>query len=63
MQKNRFAKFDCIFRVNGESLRDATHDEAVRALKRAGKVVDLEGESTRFLLLYTQNSNAFFLLQ
>ncbi|KAH7977720.1 hypothetical protein HPB49_003240 [Dermacentor silvarum] len=35
---------DAILSVNGEDLRDATHDEAVRALKRAGKVVDLEGE-------------------
>lgn len=33
---------DAILSVNGEDLRDATHDEAVRALKRAGKVVDLE---------------------
>jgi len=30
--------------VNGETLREATHDEAVRALKKAGKVVDLEGQ-------------------
>lgn len=29
---------DAILAVNGESLRDASHDEAVRALKRAGKV-------------------------
>lgn len=35
---------DAILSVNNEELRDATHDEAVRALKRAGKVVDLEGE-------------------
>lgn len=35
---------DAIISVNGEELRDATHDEAVRALKRAGRVVDLEGE-------------------
>lgn len=35
---------DAILSVNGEDLRDATHDEAVRALKRAGKVVDLEGK-------------------
>ncbi|KAH8019843.1 hypothetical protein HPB51_022815 [Rhipicephalus microplus] len=35
---------DAILSVNGEDLRDATHDEAVRALKRAGKVVDLEGD-------------------
>lgn len=36
---------DAILSVNGEDLRDATHEEAVRALKRAGRVVDLEGES------------------
>lgn len=36
---------DAILTVNGEELRDATHDEAVRALKRSGRVVDLEGES------------------
>lgn len=36
---------DAILSVNGEELRDATHDEAVRALKRAGKVVNLEGKS------------------
>ena len=36
---------DAILTVNGEDLREATHDEAVRALKRAGKVVDLEGMS------------------
>jgi C-terminal processing protease CtpA/Prc len=35
---------DAILSVNGEDLRDATHDEAVKALKRAGKVVELEGE-------------------
>jgi hypothetical protein len=37
---------DAILQVNGEDLREATHDEAVRALKRAGKVVDLEGKPT-----------------
>ena len=35
---------DAILSVNGDDLRDATHDEAVRALKRAGKEVVLEGE-------------------
>uniref|UniRef100_A0A1A9UQI8 PDZ domain-containing protein n=1 Tax=Glossina austeni TaxID=7395 RepID=A0A1A9UQI8_GLOAU len=35
---------DAILSVNGEELREATHDEAVRALKRAGRVVDLEGK-------------------
>jgi hypothetical protein len=34
---------DAIMSVNGEDLREATHDEAVRALKKAGKVVELEG--------------------
>lgn len=34
---------DAILSVNSEDLRDATHDEAVRALKKAGRVVDMEG--------------------
>uniref|UniRef100_A0A182TJ49 PDZ domain-containing protein n=1 Tax=Anopheles melas TaxID=34690 RepID=A0A182TJ49_9DIPT len=38
---------DAILSVNGEDLRDATHEEAVRALKRAGRVVDLEGKKNR----------------
>ncbi|EDS26055.1 conserved hypothetical protein [Culex quinquefasciatus] len=37
---------DAILSVNGEDLRDATHEEAVRALKRAGRVVDLEDFSS-----------------
>lgn len=36
---------DAILTVNGEDLREATHDEAVRALKKAKKVVELEGKS------------------
>jgi hypothetical protein len=32
---------DAILSVNNEDLRNATHDEAVRALKKAGKEVDL----------------------
>lgn len=32
---------DAILSVNNEDLRNATHDEAVRALKRAGKEVEL----------------------
>lgn len=35
---------DAILSVNGADLRDATHDEAVQALKRAGKEVMLEGK-------------------
>ena len=43
---------DAILTVNGEELRDATHDEAVRALKRAGRVVDLEGKFLNFSLSF-----------
>lgn len=35
---------DAILSVNSVDLRDATHDEAVQVLKRAGKEVLLEGE-------------------
>lgn len=34
---------DAILSVNSVNLRDATHDEAVQCLKRAGRVVTLEG--------------------
>ncbi|EMP32420.1 Beta-1-syntrophin, partial [Chelonia mydas] len=37
---------DAILAVNGTDLRDATHDEAVQALKRAGKEVLLEDTPT-----------------
>lgn len=40
---------DAILAVNGEDLREATHDEAVKALKRAGKIVELEGKAFRYL--------------
>ncbi|ESO12951.1 hypothetical protein HELRODRAFT_105641 [Helobdella robusta] len=33
---------DAILSVNGEDLRDARHDDAVRALKKAGRMVELE---------------------
>lgn len=35
---------DAILAVNGLDLRDATHDQAVQALKRAGREVLLEGK-------------------
>lgn len=38
---------DAILSVNGEDLREATHDEAVKALKKAGKIVELEGNFYR----------------
>ncbi|MGH0138179.1 UNVERIFIED_CONTAM: hypothetical protein FKN15_065721 [Acipenser sinensis] len=37
---------DAILSVNGVNLRDATHDEAVQALKMAGKEVTLEAQLT-----------------
>lgn len=37
---------DAILSVNGNDLREATHDLAVQALKKAGKEVTLEGEWT-----------------
>jgi len=39
---------DAVLSVNGEDLKEATHDEAVKALKRAGKFVDLEGLAVVF---------------
>uniref|UniRef100_A0ACB8FEL6 Beta-1-syntrophin n=1 Tax=Sphaerodactylus townsendi TaxID=933632 RepID=A0ACB8FEL6_9SAUR len=38
---------DAILAVNGTDLRDATHDEAVQALKRAGKEVLLEADDSQ----------------
>ena len=36
---------DAILSVNGEDLSDASHDEAVKTLKRAGRTVNLEGKA------------------
>lgn len=38
---------DAILSVNGSDLREATHDQAVQALKKAGKEVTLEGKRFR----------------
>lgn len=38
---------DAILSVNGADLREATHDQAVQALKKAGKEVALEGKMVR----------------
>lgn len=38
---------DAILSVNGNDLREATHDQAVQALKKAGKEVTLEGKKLR----------------
>lgn len=51
---------DAILSVNGEDLRDATHDDAVKALKKAGKVVEMEGNQFTFFCLnswYGPHSN------
>uniref|UniRef100_A0A915HEW1 Syntrophin n=1 Tax=Romanomermis culicivorax TaxID=13658 RepID=A0A915HEW1_ROMCU len=48
---------DAILSVNGESLREATHDEAVRALKKAGKIVDLEVKYLREVMPYFRKHN------
>lgn len=53
---------DAILSVNGEELRDATHDEAVRALKRAGRVVDLEGINIMILIKSILVFCLFFIL-
>lgn len=48
---------DAILSVNGEDLRDATHDEAVKALKRAGKVVELEVKYLREVRPYFRKAS------
>ncbi|CAB1354258.1 unnamed protein product [Coregonus sp. 'balchen'] len=40
---------DAILSVNGADLRDATHDEAVQALKKTGKEVILEGMRHQYI--------------
>ncbi|KAK3085323.1 hypothetical protein FSP39_001461 [Pinctada imbricata] len=49
---------DAIMSVNGEDLRDATHDEAVRALKKAKKVVELEVKYIREVSPYFRKTSA-----
>uniref|UniRef100_A0A914I977 Syntrophin n=1 Tax=Globodera rostochiensis TaxID=31243 RepID=A0A914I977_GLORO len=46
---------DVILAVNGESLVNARHDEAVRALKHAGKMVNLQVQYRRDLHLRREN--------
>ncbi|XP_055528188.1 beta-1-syntrophin isoform X2 [Wyeomyia smithii] len=48
---------DAILSVNGDDLRDATHEEAVRALKRAGWVVDLEVKFLREVTPYFRKAS------
>lgn len=51
---------DAILSVNGEDLREATHDEAVKALKRAGKIVELEGNLSPLSIHLFQHFTRFF---
>ncbi|XP_061674675.1 beta-1-syntrophin [Syngnathoides biaculeatus] len=48
---------DAILAVNGLNLRDASHDEAVRALKRAGRDVTLEVKYMREATPYVQKGS------
>lgn len=49
---------DAIMSVNGYDLREATHDEAVQALKKTGKEVILEGKKS--FLLYGEVGGVLF---
>ncbi|KAL5020971.1 hypothetical protein ScPMuIL_000126 [Solemya velum] len=49
---------DAIMSVNGEDLREATHDDAVKALKKAGKTVELEVKYMREVTPYFKKSSA-----
>ncbi|KAM3613582.1 uncharacterized protein V6R79_001816 [Siganus canaliculatus] len=48
---------DAILSVNGMNLRDATHDEAVQTLKRAGKEVTLEVKYMREATPYVKKGS------
>ncbi|KAK6632720.1 hypothetical protein RUM43_013490 [Polyplax serrata] len=51
---------DAILCVNGEDLRDATHDEAVKVLKKAGKIVELEARQAKIRFFNVDELNATF---
>ncbi|KAL4715387.1 hypothetical protein ACJJTC_015158 [Scirpophaga incertulas] len=48
---------DAILSVNGDDLKDATHEEAVKALKRAGKMVQLEVKYLREVTPYFRKAS------
>ncbi|XKL63191.1 hypothetical protein PGB90_005555 [Kerria lacca] len=48
---------DAILSVNGEDLRESTHDEAVKALKRADKIVELEVKYLREVTPYFRKAS------
>lgn len=45
---------DVIMSVNGESLLNAKHDEAVKILKKSGQVVDLQGLKNKMTIVIAQ---------
>lgn len=49
---------DAILGVNGEDLRNATHDEAVQALKRAGREVKLTVKFLKEVTPYFKRTNS-----
>jgi len=49
---------DAILAVNGEDLRNATHDEAVQALKRAGREVELTVKYLKEVTPYFKRTNS-----
>ena len=54
---------DAILSVNGEDLREATHDDAVKALKKAGKVVEMEGKKREHICKTCNASFSYILWQ
>lgn len=48
---------DAILSVNGEELRDATHEQAVKVLKKAGRIVDLEVKFLREVTPYFRKAS------
>lgn len=48
---------DAILSVNGEDLHNATHDEAVNSLKKAGKIVELEVKYLREVTPYIRKAS------
>lgn len=50
---------DAILSVNGIDLRDITHDEAVKVLKKAGKIVDLEVRYLKEVMPYFTRRQQF----
>ncbi|KAF7639776.1 hypothetical protein Mgra_00000697 [Meloidogyne graminicola] len=54
-QTNSLFVGDVILAVNGESMANIKHEEAVRALKQAGKVVNLQVQYRRDLHLQREN--------